>query len=300
MKSIDHYISIYKKYGFKNSIKNECKYLKKKYTKSVNNYKKWNNKIALLKYILIKLHVKYNHIMIISNILHITAYIKKDDIKLIYYHIPKVANTSLTSAILKKSLLNKNIGWDQLLKYAIENKMYSIIKTKYIKNNYFSFAFVRNPFTRLISAYENLIVQPKSLNGNVNIIFQKYLWGYLSNISSFPDFINHICNIPNLFMDQHLKHQYKYLFTIWGSLKVKNIYKFENLSNEWEKLSKKYCLPKLPHKNKSINQSINWMDYYNLNLAEKVYKKYKKDFMLFDYDEEYQKLIEYLTENNKL
>lgn len=57
--------------------------------------------------------------------------------------------------------------------------------------------------------------------------------------------------------------------------------KFENLENDWKILQEKFDLGNLPHKT-----------------AKLVYKMYKKDFEAFGYENEYQKLLEYLKQKN--
>lgn len=49
-----------------------------------------------------------------------------------------------------------------------------------------------------------------------------------------------------------------------------------------------------PLENHNRTQKDNWMDYYTLDSAKKVYHRYKKDIIKFGYTEEYKELISYL------
>lgn len=68
--------------------------------------------------------------------------------------------------------------------------------------------------------------------------------------------------------------------------------KFENLEEDWNFLQDKFSLGDLPHKNATPKDD--WRDYYDIETAKLVYKIYKKDFEAFGYENEYQRLLEYL------
>lgn len=67
-----------------------------------------------------------------------------DKYKCIFIHVPKTAGVSVAKSLLGKP----TVHWSAL--------NCRLIFGKEDFNNYFKFSFVRNPFTRLISAYEFL------------------------------------------------------------------------------------------------------------------------------------------------
>lgn len=69
--------------------------------------------------------------------------------------------------------------------------------------------------------------------------------------------------------------------------------KLENIKEDWKIIQIHTNLPDLSHQNK-MGQKINWRDFYTLETAEMVYQYYKKDFELLGYEDEYEKLIEYI------
>lgn len=68
--------------------------------------------------------------------------------------------------------------------------------------------------------------------------------------------------------------------------------KMETMNDSFPKIAKKYKLSLLGHYNAS--KKGNWMDYYTLSTAKKVYKRYKIDFKKFGYDKYYYELLNYL------
>ena len=67
----------------------------------------------------------------------------------------------------------------------------------------------------------------------------------------------------------------------------------ENFEKDFSFIRKKFNLNKPRHMNKS--NKGNWMEYYDLDLVEKVYKKYEKDIKVFGYEKEYKKLLDFVT-----
>ena len=77
---------------------------------------------------------------------------------------------------------------------------------------------------------------------------------------------------------------------------VNHVFKFENLARDYESIREKYDLAPLPHYNRT--KKGNWMDYYNLATARRVYRRYQRDIEEFGYQDVYDELIRYITEKN--
>ena len=151
--------------------------------------------------------------------------------------------------------------------------------------NYFKFTFVRNPYDRLVSFYENIVQKH-------NRFREYYLFGYLRRDKGFPDFCKKVCRIPFCLADMHFESQYYLLYDKQGNCRVDHIGKYENLAEEYEWIREKYGLAPLGRLNPSGKR--NWMDYYTRKTAQLVYKKYRKDFETFGYEDAHQELMEYL------
>lgn len=134
--------------------------------------------------------------------------------------------------------------------------------------------------------YENNIQKDNKMQSNVK--------GYLKEVKSFDDMVEKISKIPDYLLDPHFSLQYP-IFYVGDKCIVDFIGKFENIHDDYKDIQEKYDFLPLPHYNKS-DKKQKWQDFYTLKSAELVYKKYKKNFELFGYEEEYKKLIDYLSQ----
>lgn len=209
--------------------------------------------------------------------------LKKTDVEgnfsekgVLFIHIPKAAGSSIRDSLdlkMKTEAVHLRIKDYQNLHF-FRKKI----------PNYFIFAFVRNPFTRFLSGYYYCLEN-------------SYRFPEILNFRDFEDFSNKI---------SFSRFAYVYIFLpetdfllYKNKLSVDYIGRYENLEADFDYLRKKFNLKRLPHKNKSEKQKKDWRDYYTLEIAEQVYKRYKKDFDLW-YPEEYDKLIRYIKKRNNL
>ena len=207
-----------------------------------------------------------------------------DKKKLAYFPIPKTGSTSI-----KKSLLG--------LEYS-ERDLYKVheVAEKYLSNSpgneYFRFAFVRNPFSRVVSSYKNKIKGVKHFESGTGLRVLHSI--RLSNIffkreMTFDNFIKSICTIPDRMIDPHVSTQ----SILLKNQKVDFIGKVERLNEDIDDIIKTNNFPKVEHLNKTSDE-FEWMDFYTLDTAEKVYCRYKKDFDTW-YPDAYENLIEYIN-----
>ena len=201
--------------------------------------------------------------------------------QLIFIRIPKNASTSLYEHTSDFNLIKKN---KNLLEKKLKNTtlfpnffcvthakpdlIASILGEHIFKN--FSFCVVRNPWDRIISAYEFMI--------------QKKIYKYYSKKKPLS-FLEFCLFFKEQFENQNLhllSQQYEW---IEGSFPPTHILKFENLKEEFKKMLIRYKLnylsPFLPHHNKS-NYSFS-KNYYNSETKAIVEKIYSKDIQKFGY-----------------
>lgn len=216
------------------------------------------------------------------------TYVINHEKKLIYVRMCKVANSSIKGAMCEEideyhDLHRKVPGSEVLTKEEKE---------------YFKFSFVRNPYERLVSCYVNKYVTPKKkfAGQKQELYMDKYLFGYIRNPKDFSEFVKKVCKIPPRLEEQHFQQQYHLLYDRHGNCLVDYVGNYENIQEDFECIRQKFNLKPLPHYNKS--EKGNWMDYYTLETAELVYKKYKKDFETFGYNDLYHELVEYLKSKN--
>ena len=132
-------------------------------------------------------------------------------------------------------------------------------------NNYFKFSFVRNPWSRAFSWYQN-VMRDETHKKNLNII--KDL--------SFDDFLFKFCG------KGMLRPQMSWLQDFQGDIKLDFIGKFENINNDFEYVCRRLEInyKKLEHKN--VGSKLNYRDFYN-----SYTKKLVKD--IYDYEIDYFK-----------
>lgn len=216
-----------------------------------------------------------------------------DKWKAVYFYLPKNGNTSVKKAIYKQlyGKDTKNIHY-----YFPRTRFRNPVKDKY--KDYFKFAFVRNPYDRLVSGYKDKIQSP----GQTGIInSQKEFYRDMP----FKEFVKIVSKTPDSKIDRHFRSQSWFLTHKHGKNKNKNksknkkqklipdfIGKLENLNEDYKKAMKKLGIKnpvELPHANKgkiNKNKQKKYKDYYkDKEIKKLVQKRYKKDFELFDYDE---------------
>lgn len=151
--------------------------------------------------------------------------------------------------------------------------------------DYFKFAVVRNPFSRLVSVYLNKVVDfENKTDYRLSPVIEclKRMGKYKKGIS-FADFVKAVVDIPDEEIEGHLCSQYFYLINEKGDLIVDFVARFENLDHDLLFIKEKMNFPglDLPHLMKTKHKD--WRDYYNEDLRRLVEERYKKDLDIFSY-----------------
>ncbi len=216
------------------------------------------------------------------------VYYKKFDT--LYIGIAKNANSTINAGFLRALNIEPDpkdkAGKVHDLKMPfVTNKIGAFFSKAKLK-----ITFVRNPFDRLVSCYVNKI-QEENYWG-----IKKCYYGTFYNTMSFEEFANKVCKIPDFASDIHFRSQSSFLF-FFGKALFNVLARVENLDEDYNKFLFKVGLP--PKKAYNVSTSGDWRDYYNEGLARKVYKRYKKDFEKFGYENELNNLLLYLIDKNK-
>jgi len=192
--------------------------------------------------------------------------------KCIFVHIPKTAGTSLIN-ILETSEFSWPRGYLKHSKSPKKGRLDKILsRSKHDINDYFKFAFCRNPYDRIVS-----------------------VWKYLSFVHSgrgmrnnlFPEFKNFIklgLNINNRHWQWHYYPQYYHICSKNRNSDIDYVGRFENLQEDFNVVCDKIGIPrqKLPHKNKSNHK--HYTEYYDDETKQVVAEKYAKDIEHFGYE----------------
>ena len=155
---------------------------------------------------------------------------------------------------------------------------------------YYKFTFVRNPYKRLVSCFEDKCIQHPD-----DPCWNYYFLSRLLRVRDFGRFIRRIYLLPDCIAEPHFSGQYRLVYDKQDRCFVDFIGKVENIKDEYEPIRERFDFRALPHTNRAASLTgKNWMDYYTPFTAWLVYRKYKKDFIAFGYEDEYRKLKAYL------
>lgn len=185
--------------------------------------------------------------------------------------MPKVANTSMKMAFAEyynmKKFKNSHLG--------IHSHFIGVSPDAIANLNCNKIIFVRNPFDRLVSAWQSKLIDKKHHAGYIKYGFHRDML--------FEDFANAVCDIPDDESDHHFRSQTYEMYSKNGQLEHLIICRFENLEYEWGRV--RYEIPGL-NQLKHYGKSNHWdyHKYYNDKLIKKVYMRYRQDLKELNYD----------------
>jgi hypothetical protein len=201
-----------------------------------------------------------------------------DEKKIIFMKLGRSAGTAIWRHTLEPYVYSRN-GWtgNQTCTNKDErskNWLNSVTDDE-LKNEYFVFIFVRNPFARVVSCWGegNRSTQGMKCSPDFDYFIKNELWR--DDTEEF-----------NGYHDQHYIPASIYSEYDDGDMFIDWYGKIENIQEDWktlcEKISKPYSV--LPNVKSGHTVKHNYKHYYTDELIEIVAKHYKRDLELFDYD----------------
>lgn len=181
----------------------------------------------------------------------------------IFIHIPKTAGTSFHNLIGYTGIGHVTYKWYE-----------SRDPEKF--QRYFKFAFVRNPWDRLVSAFFYL------KKGGSNAMDRQWFSANLSHYESFKAFVYNWVSEENIECYFHFMPQHKFIYDDSLTLKVDYVGRFENIREDFTIIANKIGLQQnLPYVNKSQRKA--YQSYYSDEMKEIVRRVYHQDIELFQY-----------------
>ena len=181
------------------------------------------------------------------------------DKNILIFNIPKVGGTTLRKIACEQMNIRDIKNLPTIQNYNLHN-LSGITKI----------AFVRNPWDRLVSLYE------EATQNNRSDFFSRNKL----RSSSFEKFIEDICNTPDYNADIHFRSQYTFISAPNGQFLIDQLYRFENFTRVLHDIfdSKK----DIPILNKS--ERLSYHEYYSQDLKERVSKRFATDIYLFGFN----------------
>jgi hypothetical protein len=137
---------------------------------------------------------------------------------------------------------------------------------------YFKFAFVRNPWDRLVSCWHSKVVGGNYFN------FSREQLSKMREFSNFVDFVSDL-NTENC--DSHLRLQCRLI----DLNQIDYLGRIESIDQDLFAIFRIVGIPwmDLERKNVSYGRNPYWY-YYDNDLVEKVYRIYRRDIQIFGYN----------------
>lgn len=245
--------------------------------------------------------------------------------RFLYCPIHKVASTSMAQAILLLSDSNHKEflmrGSDALLRtyvsthYQLSNYSRQQAESFINDKDYFKFAFVRNPWSRLVSAYLDKFVTNRAISIKTTKTFESSTYSKLGEpinhqkSITFRQFLYCLTEAEPSKMNPHWKPQHLFL----SDVEFDFVGKMESLADDFETIisrlgiSSDFELPYsktrkakykqisdhiptesyadyYPKEIKSLGSYPHYRLFYSKELIEWVHQKYKKDIEYFQYE----------------
>lgn len=187
-----------------------------------------------------------------------------DKNKFIFIHVPKAAGSSLKAAL---DLSFRDAGHLPLTYYE------HLYPQKY--QEFYKFAFVRNPWSRLLSAYNYMSrrTEPDDM-----------VWAEsIAKLGSFEKFVMLWLSEETIGLDDVFVPQYRFLINSCGVVSMDFIGKFEALSTDFSVIQQHIgSQTKIPKINTGIKADYRQM--FTTKMVDKVFKIYERDVLEFGYD----------------
>lgn len=205
-----------------------------------------------------------------------------DSRKFVFVHVQRAAGTSVSHALLKAAP-------DMTFARGKHTRVAEAapLMEEYLAKGYGSFAFVRNPWDRLVSWYSRVVVQTRKYDPRG---WQKSaLWAYAA--SNSHDFESFVLNCTDEIDDRGVMKcfaydQMSYLCDGSGRQLVQHVGRFESLDRDFARICQAIGLKAgpLPHRHAHGGKERDYRRYYSDRTAEAVATRFKRDIEAFGYE----------------
>lgn len=190
-----------------------------------------------------------------------------DELECIFVHIPKSAGISINRELFG------NLGGAHRTV-----RSYKRIFGPRTFKRYFKFTFIRNPYSRVLSAYRFL------KNGGICEKDRNWAKQNLDQYNTFSDFINEWLSHDSIDKYIHFKPQHTFICDRSFEPEVDFIGRFEMINKDFKVICKELNINReLKKYNQGPEIHSSWQSLYTKDMLDKVHQIYRKDFELFGY-----------------
>lgn len=235
----------------------------------------------------------YGHFDCDTDIIAFHAY------RAVYFALPKVANSSLKQTLgplipeMQSAFQDRpDDGFatpfsDPAMRTFLRRRHILLCKHELRRvRGYRSFAFVRNPWDRLVSCYTQKVAgrtfsDGPEARGTTRTLARA---GYFRDEMSFEDFVHAVANIPDAKANRHFRSQTAFLTGKDGRLLVNDIGRFEDLERELARIASDVGFHgvSLPHLKQTARRD--YREYYTDATAQIVSRRYRANIKNFGYE----------------
>ena len=187
----------------------------------------------------------------------------------IFLHIPKTAGVSVFKSVYGVDSLG-HVPLIEYERYLGKESLDALYK----------FTFVRNPFTRLNSAYTYLAAGGRGRKSDLENQLK------VNKYKDFEAFVHGILEDSDLQQIEHLIPQYEWLIDSENRIRLDLVCKMENLAENFRMVEKAIKVKSpLRHLNKSTSsKDVKLEEIYTSEMVDVVRTIYKRDLVEFNYD----------------
>ena len=208
--------------------------------------------------------------------------------RFIFFHVTKAAGSSIKAALKEYAIeLEKfKIARPPKILGDQPNPMYEMWEStvwhakardakkelpEEVYNNFYKFAFVRNPWDWQVSYYHFILKEPTHIR-----------YELVKSMSGFEEYLEWVIKTKNPFPKGATKLQKDIITDRDGKLIVDFVGRYENLAKDFQSVCKILNInPSLPHINSSGNRD--YKSLYNEKTKKIVAENFKEDIDLFSY-----------------
>ncbi len=190
-----------------------------------------------------------------------------DRLRCIFVHIPKCAGISIARSLFG------NLGAGH-----VPLSLFQTVYTREEFSSYLKFAFVRNPWDRVVSAFHFL------KEGGLNAHDAKWAARHGLDAMSFEAFVTGHLARREILDFYHFHPQSLYICDAWGRLLVDRLARFERIEEDFREICEQLGIQAtLTHANRTVHRERDYRQHYTESSRRIVADVYRRDLYLLGY-----------------